>query len=109
MVAEIVEHPPQPGADPATDVVIDHHVVRIPDPDGLEALAQLRRLGQRMPARPGRRRELGVEVEEDRAGDVPDLVAEPACTGRAHHPADVDDPEIRRVEPRVERFGRDDR
>ena len=109
LVAEIVEHPPQPGGDPAADVVIDHDVVRVADPDGLEAFGQVRRLGQRMPARPGRRREVGVEVEEDRARDVPDLVAEPARAGRAHHPADVDDPEVRRVEPRVERFGRDDR
>ena len=61
-----------------------------------------------MAAGPGRRGEVGVEVDEHGARKVPRLVVAAALAGLGQPPADVRDPQVRIVEPLQERFGRDE-
>ncbi len=108
-MSEVVEHPPQSGGDPAADVVVDHHVIPVTDPGNLESIAEVGWVRQRVSPRALGGRQVGVEVEEDGAGDVARLVADPAGTRRAHDPADVDDAELGRIEAPVQVLRGDDR
>ena len=56
----------------------------------------------------GRQRQVAVEVEEDRPGQVAGVVGAAARARLAEHPARVDDPEARVVEPSRESLGRDE-
>ena len=94
-----VEHPPQAGGDPGPGIVVHHHEAVVADADLAHAGGEHGRGGQRMPPEaadmvgPGRRAEVRVEVQEDRAGDVAGLVRHPAIPGPEQVPAGVDHPE----------------
>ena len=111
-MAQVVEHPPQPGGDPAADVVVgDDEIVRA-DPRGRQAAGEVGRDRQRVAARPpgtGRERKVAVEVEEDRTGQVAGLVGAASGPDLAEDPADVDDPDVRIVDPGDELLRRDER
>ena len=99
---ERIEHPPEPRGHPATDVVVGDDEVLVADPGRLEPSREGGRVGQGMAAgQPGagREREVAVDVEEERARDVPGVVGGPPVAGPAQVPAHVDDPEARIVEP----------
>jgi hypothetical protein len=50
-MAEDVEHPPEPGRDPATDVVVGDHEVLVADPGCAEAVGERGGRGEWMAAR----------------------------------------------------------
>ena len=61
------------------------------------------------PTRPGSQRKVAVEVEEDRAREVPGVIGPPTRPRLPEHPADVHDADTRPVDPPGERLGRDQR
>ena len=83
--------PTTAGRHRAVAVVVDHHLRTVAQAGAAQHLLQRRRIGQRVaPRRTGRARELRVEVDEHRAGDVGSVVIGPA--GRATEPPpDVED------------------
>ena len=60
-----------------------------------------------MPARSRRCREVGVEVDEHRPGQVPFGVVAPALRPVAQPPADVGDPQVRVAEAVLQGLGGD--
>ena len=72
-MAEDVEHPPQPGRDPAADVVVGDDEVLVADPGRAEAVGERGGRGEGMAARRAEPVEVGevvVQVEVDRARQV---------------------------------------
>ena len=99
-MAEVVEHPPQPGGVPARDVVVGDDLVPVADPGRLEPLAEDARVGEGMATRSARRDEVRVEVEEDRTREVARVVGRATAARSTEHPADVDDAQVGPGEPR---------
>jgi hypothetical protein len=112
VVAEVVEHPPQPRRDPATDVVVRDDGVRVADACPGESLGEGGGGGKWMPARRAVSvviGQVGVEIEVDRPGQMSGVIRRPAVTRPAEIPAAVDDPEIRVAGAREEGRRRNDR
>jgi len=96
-VAEDVEHPPQPGSDPAAGVVIGDDQVVVADPGSRQLGREHVRCRKRMTT--GRAvaveiRQVVVEIEVDRPREVPGGVGGDAAAEPSEIPADVDDPEV---------------
>ena len=94
-VARPAQQPPGAGRGPALAAVVDDDRRAGRHARAAHRRAEGRRVGQRMPAaRAGRAGQLGVQVDEDGARDVPGLVVGPAVGGSpaalaAQLPADV--------------------
>jgi hypothetical protein len=89
-MAEVAKHPPGAGGRDRVAGVVDDDGPVVAHARGSHVGGERLGVGQRVaPARAGRRRELGVEVDEHRAGDMPaPVVLDP---GRAaQRPADVE-------------------
>ena len=106
-VAEVVQHPPQSGRHPAADVVVDRDQVAIADPGPAEAGGERERIGQRMAAGALGGRQVAVDVEVNRVGQVTCVIGGASRTGLAQVPADVDDPQVGIVDPGGKLLGAD--
>jgi hypothetical protein len=98
-VAEPAQEPPQARGDRPADVVVGDEDRAARDADPREHARELGGRRQRVTARPraGWGREIEVEIDERRAGDVPAQVLVHAVLAR-EVPADIDDAHARIVE-----------
>ena len=106
-MAEVVEHPPQPGRDRPARVVVGDDGAGVVEPELGHPRGEGGGGGERMPARSRRRREVGVEVDEHRAGQVPLGVVAPALRPVVQPPADVGDSQVRVAEAVLQGLGGD--
>jgi len=90
VVTEVAQQPPQSFGS-ALGAIGDDEDAR-PDPGRTRRACEGTRLRQRMTAaKPGRRREVGVDVQEARAGNVSGKVELAAALGLPELPATVDE------------------
>ena len=108
-MTEVVEHPPQARRDRPAGIVVGDDLVVGADPGRLEPLPEVGGRGERVAPRADGGHEIAVEVEEDRTGEVAGVVGGATGARRAEHPAHVDEAQVGRTEPGMERFGRDER
>ena len=75
------EHPPQPGRDRPAGVVVGHDEVAVAESERRHGAGEVLGRGQRMASRAvaGRAGKNRLDVDEDRAGDVPGLVRDPSA------------------------------
>ncbi len=95
VVPEVAEEPPDAARHAAAGVVVRHDRMLVADPAAPERACQLGAARQRMPARTARRirRQLPVEVQEDRPGQVAGVVRRPPGWP-GERPAHIDDPQV---------------
>ena len=96
-VTEDVEHPPQPGGDPAADVVIPDDEVFVADAGQAETGRELGGGGQGVATRrsvTGRIGQIVVEIDVDGPRDVARGVRDGARPRPTQDPTAVDDPEV---------------
>lgn len=85
-VAERVEHPPQPGSDSATSIVIGDDGVLGPDAPGAKKGGEADRIRKRMAARTLRSGQVLVEIEKDSPRDMASEVVSATATALCQGP-----------------------
>ncbi len=104
-VADVAQHPPQASGDRASAIVVGDDRVAVPDAEGAHPLGERRAIRQRVPAGARECRQVPLEIDVDRPGDVGLGVFAAAAVPIAEVPAAVGDPQGGVVESRGELAG----